>query len=68
MGYAPRSATDEMDDLQLVAVAQSGLGPLPTGDDLAVQFNRYTVGLHAELLDERAQSFGGKNLALTIDR
>ncbi len=56
-----------MDDLQPVSIVQSGLGPLLTSDNLAVQFYGYAVGLHAELFDERAQSFGGKNLALAID-
>ena len=50
-----------------VSIVQPGLGPLLTRDNLAVQFNRDAVGLHAELFDERAQSFGGKNLALAID-
>jgi hypothetical protein len=56
-----------MDDLQAITIVQPGLWPLLTGDDFAVQFNRYAVGLHAQLLDERAQSFGGENLALAID-
>src|ERR1700687_6023511 len=56
-----------MENLQPISIVQSSLRPLLTGDDLAIQFNRHAVGLHAELLDERAQSFGGKNLALAID-
>ena len=64
----PHPPPDEMDDLQPISIVQSGLGPLLTRDDFAVQFNRYAVGLHAELFDERAQSFGGTNLALAINR
>ena len=43
-----------MDDLQSVSVVQWSLRPLLAGDDFAVQFDGYAVGLHAELLDERA--------------
>jgi len=54
-----RSAPDEVDDLQLVSIVQWSLRPLVAGHDLAVQFDRQPVRLHAEPLDERTQSFGG---------
>jgi hypothetical protein len=46
-----------MDDLEPVSIAQWSLRPLFARDDLVVEFDRYAAGLHAELLDERAQSF-----------
>jgi hypothetical protein len=49
-----RSAADEVDDFEAVSVVQWGLRPLVAGDDLAVQFYGYAVGLHAERFDERA--------------
>jgi hypothetical protein len=56
-----------MDDLQPVSIVQASLWPLLTRNDLAVQFNRNVVGLHAELFDERAQSFGGTDLRFAIN-
>jgi hypothetical protein len=49
-----RSAADEVDDFQAVSVVQWSLRPLVAGDDFAVQFDCYPVGLHAEPGDERA--------------
>jgi hypothetical protein len=49
-----RSAADEVDDFQTVSVVQWSLRPLVAGDDFAVQFDGYAVGLHAETCDERA--------------
>jgi len=68
MSRVRRSASDEVDDLQPVSIVQWSLRPLVAGHDLAVQFDRYAVRLHAEPLDERAQSFGGGDLVLAIDR
>jgi hypothetical protein len=42
---------DEVDDLQTVAVAQAGLGPLLAGNDFPVKFYGNAVALHAELFD-----------------
>ena len=44
-----RSAADEVDDLQPISIVQWSLRPLVAGNDLAVQFDGYAVGLHAEL-------------------
>jgi hypothetical protein len=49
-----RSAADEVDDFEAVSVVQWSLRPLVAGDDFAVQFDGYAVGLHAERFDERA--------------
>ena len=62
-----RSAADEVDDFEAVSVVQWSLRPLVARHDFAVQFDGYTVGLHAEMLDERAQGFGGRGLGLAID-
>jgi len=62
-----RSAADEVDDFEAVSVVQWSLRPLVAGDDLAVQFYRYAVGLHAEMLYECAQGFGGRGLGFAID-
>jgi len=63
-----RSASDELDNLQPVSVVQWSLRPLVAGHDLAVQFDRHAVGLHAEPFDERTQSFCGRDLSFAIDR
>jgi hypothetical protein len=42
-----------MDNLQPVSIVQWSLRPLLAGYDLAVQFDRQPVRLHAEPLDER---------------
>ena len=61
------AAADKVDDLQPVSIMQWSLGPLLARYDFAVQFDGYAVRLHAEPLDERAQSFSGKDLVFTID-
>ena len=62
-----RSAADEVDDFQAVSVVQWSLRPLVAGDDFAVQFYSYAVGLHAEACNERAQSFCCRDLGFAID-
>jgi hypothetical protein len=62
-----RSAAHEVDDLEPISIVQRSLGPLFPGDDLAVQFDRHAIRLHSELLDERAQSFGGVDLRFAVD-
>jgi hypothetical protein len=57
-----------VDDFQAVSVVQWSLRPLVAGDDFAIEFDGYAVGLHAEMLDERAQGFGGGELGFAIDR
>jgi len=62
-----RSPADEVDDFQAISVVQWSLRPLVAGDDLAIQFDGYAVGLHAERFDEGAQGFGGRGLGFAID-
>ena len=61
------SAADKVDDFEAVSVVQWSLRPLVAGDDFAVQFDGYSVGLHAEMLYECAQGFGGRGLGFAID-
>jgi hypothetical protein len=42
-----------VDDFQAVSVVQWSVGPLVAGDNFAVEFDGYAVGLHAESGDER---------------
>ncbi len=51
----------------MIAFVQLGLGPLVAGHNFAVQFNRDSVLLHTEMLDEGAQRGGGKYLRFPID-
>src|ERR1022692_2548474 len=46
------AAAHEVDDLQMVAVAQLGVFPLRPRHDLAIQFDRHAIALHPKLLDE----------------
>ena len=45
-----------MDNFQAVALEKGGFSPTVTRYDLAIQFNRNPVGLHAEVLDQGGQS------------
>ena len=61
-------ATHEVDDLQLIAVVKSRLGPLIAGSDLTIEFHRHPVGFHAQLLDQCSQGErGGKIAGFAID-
>ena len=61
------SSADEVYDLQPVTFMQRSSEPLIAGHDLAVEFDRDTVGLHAELLDQGSKSFGGRGLSFAVD-
>jgi hypothetical protein len=55
-------------DLQLIAVGQAGLGPTLTRNNVAVQFDGDTVGLHAKLPDQRRQGeWGGETALFSVD-
>ena len=45
----------ELDDLQMIAIAEKGFRPLLTGDNATIQFNGDTVGLHAQLFEQSAE-------------
>ena len=45
----------EVNDFQLVSVAQRRLWPGVAGNDLAVQFDGYAIGLHAKLFHQRGE-------------
>jgi hypothetical protein len=45
-----------VDDLEFVALVESGLGPAVAGDDVAIQFNGDAVGLHAEGFNQSSES------------
>jgi hypothetical protein len=49
------SPADELHDLQVIAIAQDGFGPLLTGDNAAIQFNRNPIGFHAQLLEQSGE-------------
>src|SRR5712692_2755678 len=52
---AGSASADEMHDLQPVAFGKTGLIPLLPGDDVAVQFHRDAILLHAQLLDQSSK-------------
>jgi hypothetical protein len=43
-------------DLQPVAVGEAGVGPVRPRDNVAVEFYRHAIALHAKLLDQGSQS------------
>lgn len=45
-----------MDYFQVVPLIQLGLGPEIAGDDIAIQFHRDAVRLHAKFLDQSDES------------
>ena len=45
----------EVNDFQLVSVAQCRLWPGVTGNDLSVQLDSYAIGLHAKLFHKRGE-------------
>jgi len=49
------SATDEMNDLEVVALVQMRVGPLGARHNFAVKFHRNTVSLHAKLVNKFGQ-------------
>jgi len=56
LGQLPRSfksATDEMYNFQLISIIQFCLCPAVARHDLAIEFNRDPIRLHAKLSDER---------------
>jgi len=61
------SAAYEVDDFQFVAFRQVRLLPFCSGDDLAIQFDRYAVLLHAEVFDELCQGCRVTGLFLAVD-
>ena len=42
------AAADEVDYFEAVAVFEMGFGPAVAGDDVAVEFDGYAIGLHGE--------------------
>jgi hypothetical protein len=50
-----RSAADELDDFQAVAVFDYGLRPTITRHDFAVEFHSDAVGLHIKGFDQRRE-------------
>jgi hypothetical protein len=56
-----------VDNFETIAIAQHSFLPLIARDYFAVQFDRYPVGLHPQMFDKRAQSFGGGRLAFSVN-
>jgi hypothetical protein len=44
-----------VDDLEFIALVESGVGPAVAGDDVAIQFDGDAVGLHAKGFDQRGE-------------
>jgi hypothetical protein len=52
---ALQAATDEMHNLQVIAVGQHGLGPGLAASNFTVPFHRHPVLFHAEPLQEGSE-------------
>jgi hypothetical protein len=62
------ASTDELDDLQVIAIAEAGLGPLLARDDVAIQFYRHAIGFHTQLFEQSGErEWCGKIARLTVD-
>ena len=62
-----RAATDEGDDLDLVAVPQDRLLPGPARDDVLVAFDRHPGGIDAQMREQarpRSSRGGGSGFAV----
>ncbi len=46
------AAADEVDDFEAVAVFEMSLRPAIAGDDVAIEFDGYAVGLHGQGFDQ----------------
>ena len=46
------ATADEVDDLEAVALLESGLRPAVAGDDITVELYGHAVGFHAELIEQ----------------
>lgn len=67
---ASATAANEVYDLQAITFGELGVRPTIARHDITVQFNRYTVLLHAKLLDQSRQcerSFEIARLAVDLD-
>ena len=53
------SAADEVDDFQLVAFVEWGLGPAISWHNVTIQFNGYAVRLHAESFHKSSEGKTG---------
>jgi hypothetical protein len=56
---AVTAAPDEVDYFEVVAVFEMSLRPAVAGDDVAVQFDGYAVGLHFQGLDQGYEGEAG---------
>jgi len=64
-GMASGHATSyEMDDFQSVAAFELSVLPLCAGNNFEAQLDRYTIGLHSQMIDQRCQSKTVRNFAL----
>ena len=57
-------AADEMDDFEFVAAGQLSRGPAVPRNELAIEFNRNAIWLHAKLVQERGDSGDRTELAI----
>ncbi len=63
-GLKAGATADEVDDLEAVALLESGLRPAVAGDDIAVELYGNAVGFHAELVEQRGKGELGWEIAL----
>ena len=62
------AATDKMNDLQAIALGQTGSRPLVAGNDVSVQFDGDAIPFHPQLVHEPSKSKRrGKIAGIAID-
>src|SRR5262249_23061247 len=60
----PLPSAHKMDYLQLIAGFEVGVLPVGARNDFEVQLDRYTIGLHSQMIDQRCQSKTVRKFAL----
>jgi len=64
-GMASGHATSyEMDDFQSIAAFEVGVLPFDARNDFEVQLDRYAIGFHSQMIDQRCQSKTIRKFAL----
>ena len=61
-GRHSATASDEVDDFELIALVERGVGPLVSGHDVAVEFDGDAVGFDAERLHQGYERERGRGV------
>ncbi len=61
---AHAATADKMYDLQFVAVFEARRRPIRAGNNLQIQFHRYAIGFHAQMVDQGRDRQAIRKIAL----